>query len=131
MSEAIEREGEVDVVGEMRAADLDAGVFVLRLPDGETIQARFSPEQEEIITRALREHASQRLRLRARAELSRAGGRIKRILAVEEVTLEERPIWETLLEIGAAVPEDEWTRAPNDLARNVDHYLYGARKRDE
>ncbi len=131
MSEAIEYEGEVDLIGEVRAADLDAGVFVLRLPDGEAIQARFGPEQEELITEALSEHASQRLRLRVRAVLSRAGGKIKRVLAVEEIALEEPPIWEALLEIGRAVPEGEWAKVPKDLARNVDHYLYGARKHDE
>ncbi|MBI2942041.1 MAG: hypothetical protein HYY04_16545 [Chloroflexi bacterium] len=131
MSEAIEHEGEADLVGEVRAADLDTGVFVLRLPDGEAVQARFSPEQEELITQALREHVSQRLRLRARVALSHAGGKIKRVLAVEEIALEEPPTWETLLEIGAAVPEGDWAKVPQDLARNVDHYLYGARKRDE
>lgn len=40
-----------------------------------------------------------------------------------------RPIWE----IGAAlmqnVPEEELRRLPTDLSENLDHYLYGAPKR--
>lgn len=128
MSEATEYESEVDLIGEVRAADLDAGVFVLRLPDGETIQARFSPEQEGLVTEALDGHANQRLRLRVRAELSRAGDKIKRVLAVGEIALEEPPIWQSLLEISASVPGSEWAKVPSDLARNIDSYLYGPPK---
>jgi PIN domain nuclease of toxin-antitoxin system len=29
------------------------------------------------------------------------------------------------------VPEQEWDRLPADLAINVDHYLYGSRKKTE
>ena len=39
------------------------------------------------------------------------------------------PIWEVLAELGETIPPDELERLPTDLARNVDHYLYGARKR--
>jgi hypothetical protein len=39
----------------------------------------------------------------------------------------------SILEIASAatkeVPEDEWDRVPNDLSINVDHYLYGSKKR--
>jgi Arc/MetJ-type ribon-helix-helix transcriptional regulator len=38
------------------------------------------------------------------------------------------PVWETIVSIGQAVPEEEWARIPTDLARNVDHYLYGSPK---
>ena len=39
----------------------------------------------------------------------------------------------SILEIASAatkeVPEEEWDRVPNDLSINVDHYLYGSKKR--
>jgi len=44
---------------------------------------------------------------------------------------EPRPIWEVALEIGASVPDEEWARVPGDLAKNLDHYLYGAPKHEE
>ncbi len=34
-------------------------------------------------------------------------------------------------ELTADVPDSEWDRVPTDLARNLDHYLYGAPKEDE
>jgi hypothetical protein len=33
-------------------------------------------------------------------------------------------------EIRAQVPEEEWKKLPIDLSKNVDHYLYGAPKRN-
>jgi putative addiction module CopG family antidote len=43
----------------------------------------------------------------------------------------ERPIWETIVEIGRQVPEVEWAKIPTDFSQNVDHYLYGAPKVSE
>jgi hypothetical protein len=43
----------------------------------------------------------------------------------------QRPIWEVALEIGSSVPDEEWAGVPGDLAKNLDHYLYGARKHEE
>jgi hypothetical protein len=34
--------------------------------------------------------------------------------------------WEVPLQIGASIPEAEWSKVPPDLAANIDHYLYGA-----
>lgn len=39
-----------------------------------------------------------------------------------------RPIWEVAMELGAAVPESDWAKVPRDLAKNLDHYLYGTPK---
>jgi Arc/MetJ-type ribon-helix-helix transcriptional regulator len=43
----------------------------------------------------------------------------------------EKPIWETIVELGRQVPEEEWARIPADFAQNLDHYLYGAPKVSE
>ncbi len=38
----------------------------------------------------------------------------------------------SLLEIAAKAralaPQEEWDKLPTDLAKNIDHYLYGAKK---
>jgi hypothetical protein len=36
-----------------------------------------------------------------------------------------RPIWETLSDIAAQVPNEEWDKLPRDGARNFRRYLYG------
>lgn len=38
---------------------------------------------------------------------------------------------ETLAEIHAEVPWSEWEKLPEDMATNIDHYLYGAPKVEE
>jgi hypothetical protein len=37
-----------------------------------------------------------------------------------------RPIWQVAGEIMQDVPDEELQRLPTDLAENLDHYLYGA-----
>lgn len=41
------------------------------------------------------------------------------------------PIWEIAEAIAAEVPDAEWEKLPTDLARNLDHYLYGTPKEDD
>jgi hypothetical protein len=126
---------QIELRGEVRAADLDGQQFSLRLDDGTKIVAKFTTEQEDRITEALRDHTSRRLRLKGRAEVAPTG-KIKRVASVESLAVEpveapkpassSKPIWEVALEIGASVPEAEWAKIPADLARNLHHYLYGA-----
>jgi hypothetical protein len=126
--------------GEGRAADLDGGVFSLRLDDGTRVVAKFTTKQEDTITGALREHASRRILLKGSAEVARTG-RIKRMASVESLAIEpaepplpvssSKPTWEVALEIGASVPEEEWAKVPTDLAKNLHHYFYGAPKESD
>jgi Arc/MetJ-type ribon-helix-helix transcriptional regulator len=53
--------------------------------------------------------------------------------AVPQIAIaqDETPIWETIVGIGMKVPEEEWKQVPADLARNLDHYLYGSPKPSE
>jgi hypothetical protein len=124
----------VDYTGEIRAADLDRGNFILKLADGAKVIGKFSPEQETTITDALRAHVSVRLHVRGRAEfLNEAGPR--RLVSIECLSVEPageksydetaKPIWEIAEEIGAAIPAEAWATVPNDAAENLDHYLYG------
>lgn len=131
----------VTVTGEVRAADLDGLNFTLRTSDGNKIRGKFTTEQEPLITSALREHGSQRLRVSGIAELKPPDGAIERLVSVEEIRLQApgetafvedaRPIWEVASELGAALPDEAWAGVPTDLSKNVDHYLYGAPKEDE
>lgn len=128
----------IELIGEVRSADLDGGKFTLRLEDGSKVQGEFSPDQEEIIINALRGHVRKRLRIKGRAEFDSRGGKVKRVTAVEELNIHEedrpsstadtRPIWQVIAEIGASVPEEEWAKVPKDGSINLDHYLYGAPK---
>lgn len=38
--------------------------------------------------------------------------------------------WDVALAIGASIPKHEWDKVPTDLARNLDHYLYGHPRED-
>jgi hypothetical protein len=42
-----------------------------------------------------------------------------------------KPIGEEIADLFADVPEEEKARLPTDLSENLDHYLYGARKKAE
>ena len=39
------------------------------------------------------------------------------------------PVWETLLQIAAEIPDEESAKLPHDAAEQLDHYLYGSPKR--
>jgi hypothetical protein len=123
----------VDLIGEVRATDLDGLRFTLRLSDGRKVIGRFRPEHETVVLDALGEHASRQMRVIGVGEYAPEDGALKQIVNVERIELvgpelpseSDIPIWERLALIGAAVPEDAWDNVPTDLSVNVDHYLYG------
>ena len=48
-----------------------------------------------------------------------------------EVTHAQRPIWETVAQIGAQIPDDEWKQVPEDSSINYKRHLYGAPAQSE
>jgi len=130
----------VDLVGEIRAADLDGANFAIRLIDDTKIPGKFSQDQEDDIIEALREHASHRLHIKGRGEFL-PDGKLKRIVTVTDVSIQTLeglpfnetalPIWDVVEEISSSVPDEEWAKLPADLAKNLDHFLYGAPKQTE
>jgi hypothetical protein len=133
-------EDEIDLVGEVRKADLDGCSFSIRLQDGKKVEGRFSSDQERVVINALQDHDTTHLRLVGRGTFNRQSGALQRIITVDDLTpipatgIEydetERPIWEIAQEIGAEVPDEEWSKVPRDMAENLDHYLYGTPKRE-
>lgn len=63
-------EDRIDVVGEVRKADLDASTFVLRVNGDFAISGRFDPQQEALLTEALHDHETHRIRVRGRTRTS-------------------------------------------------------------
>jgi hypothetical protein len=45
------------------------------------------------------------------------------------IVVDRRPIWEIVEEVNAGLPADTWENVPTDGSINLDHYLYGAPKR--
>lgn len=60
---------------------------------------------------------------------------IRRLAEIEQVgrsyVEDAVPIWKVAADLGERIPKDEWAKVPSDLAKNVDHYLYGAPKVEE
>jgi hypothetical protein len=47
----------------------------------------------------------------------------------ERTGVDRRPVWAVVNEINAGLPADTWENVPTDGSINLDHYLYGAPKR--
>ena len=128
-------EDRVEIVGEVRAADLDGLNFWMRIEDGMKILGKFDAEHEPQIIEALKDHTTCRLNIVGIAEFFHRDGSIKKIIRVDGMNVrpitekefdnKARPIWEIVAELGAEVPEKEWEKVPSDLSKDLDHYLYG------
>lgn len=130
-------EDRIEIVGEVRSADVDQRNFAIRDATGAKVPAKFRPEHEAEITDALHDHASCRVFVTGVGEFSTRDGSLRRILRVD--ALERRPataddeyddsappLWQTVIDLGASLPPEEWDRVPTELAANLDHYLYGS-----
>lgn len=106
------------------------------------VPSKFRREHEAEITDALHDHASCRIAIVGVGEFSTRDGILRRILRVDE--LERRPattddefdesappLWQSVVAIGASLPAEEWDRVPDDLAANLDRYLYGSPGEEE
>ena len=129
----------VDVVGEVNMANVRGGAFELTVSGGQApVKGKFSEEQEVEVLSALQAHATARLRVRGVGEYFQADRQLRKFVRVDTVataqTLEfvegVKPIWETLAEIGASVPDETWSQVPSDLGKRLDHYLYSSNGAD-
>jgi len=124
------------IVGEIRAADLDGCKFKLRLDDGSKIQGEFTPDREEMVIEALRQHETQKLRLKAIGVYDALTRKLKKLKQIEDYWLDTpedsqyddsaEPVWKKVVRIGASVPEEAWKGVPTDLSEKIDSFLYSA-----
>jgi len=96
----------------------------------------FTPEQEDQVTTALKEHKTARMFVKGSGEYS-PQGKLLRVLQVDELSLttsethydkSARPIEDVLEELATEIPQEEWDKLPSDFSDNLDHYLYGVPK---
>lgn len=129
-------EDKVDLVGEVRMANLGPGAFRLQVAEtGVQIEGRFDATQEALVLDALKNHRSVRLRITGTAEFSTRDRQIKRLIRINEVALASAepgpydesasPIWEQLAKIGLDAPPGTWDAVPNDLSTRIDEVVYG------
>ena len=127
----------VDAVGEVNMANVRGGAFELTVVPGQPpVKGKFSEAQEAEVLTALQSHATTRLHVKGVGEFSQADRQLRKLLRVDAVAAATttgpayvegiKPIWETLAELGASVPDEVWEKVPTDLAKRLDHYLYSS-----
>lgn len=132
----IPHEDHVEITGEVFETDVKKGRFQLS-SGGDTVTVVFTPEQEDRVTTALKEHKTIRMCVKGSGEFS-AQGKPLRVSKVDELSLtadgetydqSARPIEELLSDLAKKIPQEEWKKLPDDLNDNLDHYLYGVPKK--
>jgi hypothetical protein len=134
----VPHESQVDQIGEVLEADVRQGRFQLWVDDTTGVTVAFSPEQEDQVTSALKDHRTRRLQVKGKGEFS-SEGKLQRITEVAELRFHPvgelpydptaRPIEDVLAELAREIPDEEWNKLPEDLTDNLDHYIYGTPKR--
>lgn len=124
----------VDITGEVSMANIRGGIFELAINAGPLVRGKFSELQEVEILDALRAHKTVRLRVCGLGEFSIIDRQLRKFIRIDRTTLVSsasaeftenvKPIWETIVEMGASVSEDIWSQIPDDLGKRLDHYLY-------
>jgi len=128
----------VQITGEIFEANVRARRSLMSLPDGTEVSVTFSPDQEEAITSALKDHSLCRVHVSGVGHYSSSGS-LSKIVDVTELTVKSvhdsqrigsmDSFWAELDELSQLVPDEEWRKLPTDLSSNLDHYLYGHKKR--
>lgn len=129
-------EDAVDLVGEVRMANVGPGAFKLQLPEGgPLIDGRFDGAHEAVVLEALKNHRSALLRVVGIAEFSTRDRQMRRMVRVDRVEVSLKaplaydetalPIWEELTAIGNSAPPGTWQAVPDDLSTRIDEVVYG------
>jgi hypothetical protein len=124
----------VDVKGEVFEADVRQKRFQLWKGNQNAVTVSFTEQQEDMVTTALKEHRSLRLRVIGRGEYL-PDGQLAKIVEVQSLSIVQSevseydagspPIKEVLSSIASEVPQEEWDSLPPDLTDDLDRYLYG------
>lgn len=127
----------VDVTGEVSMANVRGGAFELTVNAGQApVRGKFSETQEAEVLDALRAHKTAQLRVRGVGGFSMVDRQLRKFIRIDMATVVSqvlpefienvKPIWETIAEMGASVPEEVWSQVPSDLSKRLDHYLYSS-----
>jgi hypothetical protein len=127
----------VDAIGEVNMANVRGGAFELTVSPGQApVKGKFTEVQEAEVLNALQAHTTTRLHVKGVGEFSQSDRQLRKLLRVDSVVAAAttapayvdgaKPIWETLAELGASVPNEAWEKVPTDLAKRLDHYLYSS-----
>ena len=130
-------EDSVDLTGEVTMARVSKPRMAIQLNDGREIEAAFRPEDEDIITTALKQHTTAKLRVIGRGQFG-ADGLVRKVTQVTDVSLfssgekpfdsSAKPIWDIFAEILADVPGEQLAKLPVDGADRHDFYIHGSRE---
>ena len=129
-------EDRVEIKGEVLEADVKKGRFQLWTSEDTPVMVAFTPQQEDQVTTALKDHKTARMFVKGVGEYS-TQGKLFRVLQVDELSLttsdihydkSARPIEDLLEELAGEIPQEEWDKLPDDLNDNLDYYLYGTPK---
>lgn len=125
-----------DVTGEVSMANVRGGTFELAMNAGPLVRGKFSEIQEAEVLDALRAHKTAQLRVRGVGEFSIMDRQLRKFIRIDMATIVSsatpefvenvKPIWETIAEMGASVPDEVWSGVPSDLGKRLDHYLYSS-----
>jgi len=127
----------VEIKGEVFETDVKKGRFQLWSGEDTIVTVVFTPEQEDQVTTALKDHRTVQMYVKGSGEFS-PQGKILRVSRVDELRLnrdeetydpDARPIEELLSDLSKEVPHEEWDMLPDDLNDNLDYYLYGAHRK--
>lgn len=130
-------EDAVDLTGEVTMARVSNPLMTIQLNDGRKIEAAFRLEDEDIITSALKQHTTAKLRVVGRGQFG-ADGQVRKVTQVTEVSLfssgerpfdsSAKPIWDVFAEILADTPDEQFAMLPVDGADRHDFYIHGSRE---
>lgn len=123
-------EDEIELEGEVRAADVDNGRFLIHPMSGPRVEARFSASDEQKVTQALHEHSYRRVVVHGRA-LFGVDGKPVRLITVESIDFADEftpeQLGSTWTRIAQAARGASIDGMPPDLSSRLDEYLYGER----
>lgn len=128
-------EDAIDIAGEVRMANVGAGLFKLQVQDGSLIEGRFEATHEAVVLEALKGHQSVRLRVVGIGEFHTRDRQMRRIAKIDRVEIAPQatqdyddsvePIWNELEAIGKSASPDTWSSVPDDLSTRIDEVVYG------
>ncbi len=126
------RDGDVLLIGRIRAADIRSGILRIWFGQTEHVSLNLTTEQQRFVASALQDRESTLLRIRGRGRY-RVLGELVHAHEVEQVDLLDPDLFtpdpnaptlsEMIERAFADVPDEEWASLPHDLAERHDDYF--------